>query len=104
MSRLVISLLLASAAALDEQRLRGARSSDLERRGGGRHTSFGSITPRYDDAPLITCEGNEGKCIGPEGVIEEGVRTARRSGAPETQATTRAGFIHSGSSPATKKT
>jgi hypothetical protein len=40
-SRLVLSLLLASsAAALDEQRLRGARSSDLERRDGGRHTSF----------------------------------------------------------------
>ena len=40
-SRLALSLLLASsAAALDEQRLRGARSSDLERRGGGRHTSF----------------------------------------------------------------
>ena len=40
-SCLVLSLLLASsAAALDEQRLRGARLSDLERRSGGRHTSF----------------------------------------------------------------
>ena len=68
MARLVISLLLASAAALDEQRLRGARSSDLEHRSGGRHASFGSITPRYDDVPLITCDGNLGKCIGPDGV------------------------------------
>ena len=73
MARLVISIMLASAVA-DDQRLRGAQTAgsfSMDHRSGGRHASF-AITPNYDDGELITCDGNEGKCIGPEGVIEEG--------------------------------
>ena len=72
MARLVISIMLASAVA-DDQRLRGAQTAgsfSVAHRSGGRHASF-AITPQYDDAPLITCEGNEGKCISPEGTVVE---------------------------------
>jgi len=73
MARIILSLILASAVA-DDQRLRGAQTAgsfSMEHRSGGRHASFGGIVPSFYDVPLITCDGNPGKCIGPDGAVED---------------------------------